>query len=271
MKSLVVEQSHLQAFQVPTRRFCHTTPPTKDLVAEFAEANGLSKQDLEDIRQATSGLTLACIQEIHNPEVAKWLRWSAIDPIKQRIKQDPNQSTFQYEIVSKVTSATDKQPFSNFLMHLAPGGQDGVHVHPFGPRNLVIMSDGPWVVLSCRPPEPGEDPATIKKVARVLIPGGLYLGKIRPNTGHGFEAKGDGTVACSIHAFDTEEIKVASLEGDSKDVMQLLTRDLGSEGLVTIGNIEIPYKVVLALHAQHQAQQEPALAQHSRPKALPEE
>jgi hypothetical protein len=218
------------------------------VVAEFAEKNQLSSAELAELRDATLGITVRAVSEIFDPKTAKFLRVSAIDPIIHSIKSDPAKSRFQNEDVTKLTSTSASHPFSNFAMHLAPGGQDGVHVHPFGPRNLVVLSDRPWVLLCSRSAEPGEDPATIKRIARVRLEAGQHVVSLPANRPHGFEAEGDGTVAYSIHAFDEQEVASAGVS-DGHDVMSKLTRDLGSDGLSVIGKVDVPLRVVAALQA----------------------
>jgi hypothetical protein len=181
--------------------------------------------------------------------MARFLRTSAIDPIIRRIQTDPQKSNFQNEDVTKLTSTSGSQPFSNFAMHLTAGGQDGVHAHPFGPRNLVVMSDGPWSLLCGRAAQPGEDLADIKRIARVRLGAGQYVVSLPANRIHGFESEGDGTVAYSMHAFDEQEVRAAGIS-DSKDVMAMLTRDLGSEGLRTIGDVDVTFSLIGELHAR---------------------
>ena len=216
-------------------------------VAQFASAKGWNAQDLRDLRDATADISVSIVYEAADPTLARFLRASAIEPIKQKIATDPRKSTFQNEQVLKLTSAGNTE-FSNYIMHLADGGQDGVHVHPYGPRNLVVISDTPWAMLCGRTPRAGEDPAGIRRVTKIVFPAGQIAVSFPANKPHGFEATGDGTVAYSVHAFDQVEVQRAGVR-DDKDLMAALTRDLGSEGLTLIGDCAVPCQVVLALHA----------------------
>lgn len=229
------------------KRHYSTPPSNAALGSQLAQAHGLSDPDVQALRQATESLSVSVISRITDPNMARFLRKAAIDPIIDRIRSDPERSTFENEDVVKIFSATQSNDFSNFLMHLSPGGQNGRHVHPFGPRNLVVLSDSPWFLFCGAVPKSGQDPAEVTEFAKVEIPAGQYVVTFPANMPHGFDSLGDGTVAHSIHAFDLKEILAASIGGDSKDVMAQLTRNLGTEGMRIIGGAAVPLDVVLAL------------------------
>lgn len=212
----------------------------------MADLHDLSQQDIDDVRSATKHLKLSTVCEITDPKQAEILRISTIEPIIRNLVNDPNKSTFQNEDVTKLISASECNPFSNFTMHLKPGGQDGRHVHPYGPRNLIVFSDKPWFLLCGAVPAAGHT-ADIKKMVKVQIPAGQFVATFPANMPHGFDSIGN-TVAHSIHGYDLEEIRRASI-GDSKDIMRQLTRDLGADGMVIIGGKPISYKSVLELNA----------------------
>jgi hypothetical protein len=225
------------------------TSAAEQIVADFVAANPhLTLKDVQDLRVATRGIALRVVHEITDPRDAALLQIGAIDPIIRLIQTDPLKSTFQNEDVTKLTSASDHQPFSNFAMHLAPDGQEGLHSHP-GPRDLLVMSNTSWYLLFGRSAQVGEDLTDIKRVARIRIGAGQYAVSFPANRPHGFDSEGTGTVAYSIHAFDKEELSAAGTS-DSKDVMAKLTSELGAEGLEIIGGVDVPARVVLALHAQ---------------------
>jgi hypothetical protein len=210
---------------------------------------GLSGEDVTELRHATAGKTIFCIAEAPTPVAAEGLFKAVIEPVIAMIRNSGCATLFQNELVTQMTHDSPGMPFSNYAMHLAPGGQDGVHCHPFGERNLYVYSADHWMLLCGRSPEPGEDPAGIKKIARVALPPGQFLVNLPANTPHGFESMGR-TVAFSIHRGDEKELRQAAEKQvpiQDGDVMSTLTRDLGSEGLEIIGKTDVPYKVILDL------------------------
>jgi hypothetical protein len=213
-------------------------------VAEFAKANGLSRKDILSMREAVKGVTISTILESDNPEDIKALAtFSGF--LNKKIQEDPEKSTFENEEVLKVSSASKGQPFSNFLMHLKKGGQNGVHVHPYGARNLPVISPTPCSVFVGRTPAPGEDAADVNEIVEIKVKPGIYTVSLEANKPHGFDSEGDDTSALSVHATDDEEVRLAGIK-DSNDVMAQLTRPLGSEGKTFRS---IPLKVAKALQA----------------------
>jgi hypothetical protein len=237
----------LQPGHLPRRRFsAPSVTPQADVVAEFAAANALSARNLAEIRRGTQGFTFVPLAVVKDPVVAGFLKKAIVDPMKAKIQQDPRKSSFQNEDVVKLNSASAENQFSNYAMHLAEGGQDGIHIHPYGSRNLVIIAAGDWSMLCTREPQEGEDPAAVRDVVEVQFKPGVYIATFPKGRPHGFKSAQPDTVAISIHASDLQEVVDAGLPKDSKDSMAQLTRDLGSDGLRVIA--KVPADVVLAMH-----------------------